>query len=96
VTFMMDCEPNQITFHIQDRGIGIPKEEQSRLFEAFHRASNTVQIPGTGLGLAIVQQSVELHGGTITFESEEGCGTTFTVIIPQTPLEKAREEDAGL
>jgi PAS domain S-box-containing protein len=88
VTFTVRCEPDQIIFRIQDQGIGIPKDDQKRLFETFHRASNARQIPGTGLGLAIVKQSVELHGGTITFESEEGLGTTFIVIIPQIPVEK--------
>ncbi len=82
VTFTVACEPDQIVFCIQDQGIGIPHNEQVRLFEAFHRASNAKQIPGTGLGLAIVKQSVDLHGGTITFESEEGQGTTFTVTLP--------------
>lgn len=83
VTLNIDCKPNQIILQVQDQGIGIPKEDQKHLFETFHRASNTKQIPGTGLGLAIVKQSVELHGGTITFESEEGHGTTFTITIPQ-------------
>ena len=88
VTFKVSCSPDQITFHIQDQGIGIPEDDHARLFEAFHRASNARQIPGTGLGLTIVKQSVDLHGGTITFKSEEGIGTTFTVILPQTPAEK--------
>jgi PAS domain S-box-containing protein len=85
VTLTAACEPEQIMLRVQDRGIGIPQADQARLFEAFHRASNARQIPGTGLGLAIVKQSVELHGGTITFESQESVGTTFTVILPQTP-----------
>jgi PAS domain S-box-containing protein len=83
VRFEARAEPDTITFDIQDQGIGIPKADQARLFEAFHRASNARHIRGTGLGLAIAQQSVELHGGTITVESEEGVGTTFTVILPQ-------------
>ncbi len=89
VTFSVRREPDQITFEIQDQGIGIPEDDQKRLFETFHRASNARQIPGTGLGLAIVKQSVELHQGTISFESEEGRGTTFTVVIPQSLLEHA-------
>ncbi len=88
VTFTVSCEPDQITFCIQDQGIGIPKEDQAQLFEAFHRASNARQVPGTGLGLAIVKQSVDLHGGTITFTSEEGVGTTFTVSLPQAQIGK--------
>jgi len=85
VRFSVHCDPNQITFRIEDQGIGIPQEEQKRMFEAFHRASNAKHLPGTGLGLAIVKQSVELHGGTVAFESTEGVGTTFTVVIPQVP-----------
>jgi signal transduction histidine kinase len=80
--------PDHITFHIQDQGIGIPEVDQGRLFEAFHRASNANQVPGTGLGLAIVKQSVERHGGTITFTSKEGIGTTFSVTLPTMPIEK--------
>jgi signal transduction histidine kinase len=83
VMFTIQCSPDQVKFRIQDRGIGIPEADQKRLFETFHRAGNARHLPGTGLGLAIVKQSVELHGGTITFESDEGVGTAFTVIIPQ-------------
>jgi signal transduction histidine kinase len=88
VTFTAHCEPDQITFRIQDQGIGIPEADQARLFETFHRASNARKMPGTGLGLAIVKQSVEMHGGTVTFESEEGLGTTFTVTLPVIRPEK--------
>ncbi len=77
------CEPDHTVFHVQDHGIGIPEKDQERLFEAFHRAGNASHIPGTGLGLAIVKQSVELHGGTVTYESREGVGTEFTVVLPQ-------------
>ena len=83
VIFTVHCAPDQIIFRVQDHGIGIPDDDQKRLFEAFHRASNARQLPGTGLGLAIVKQSVDLHGGTITFESQEGVGTTFIVTLPQ-------------
>ncbi|MCA0458011.1 MAG: PAS domain S-box protein [Chloroflexi bacterium] len=72
----------QIVFRVEDFGIGIPKADQVRLFETFHRASNARHIRGTGLGLAIVNQSVEIHGGTIEFTSEEGHGTMFMVTLP--------------
>lgn len=88
VTFTVDCQPEQLVFRIQDQGIGIPKADQERLFQAFHRASNTGHVPGTGLGLSIVKQAVELHGGTITFESEEGHGSTFIVTLPVIENEK--------
>lgn len=90
VTFSLVCEPDQIAFRIQDCGIGIPQADQKWLFEAFHRASNAKRFSGTGLGLAIVKQSVDLHGGRITFESQEGVGTTFTVVFPRVPLEKSQ------
>ncbi len=82
VIFKVCKVAEQVIFHIQDQGIGIPKSEQVHIFETFHRASNARHLHGTGLGLAIVKRSVDLHGGTITFESEEGHGTTFIVTIP--------------
>lgn len=84
IVFTVHQEPEQVTFCVRDQGIGIPEADQARLFEPFHRADNVGSCPGTGLGLAIVKQSVDLHGGTITFESREGVGTAFTVSLPQT------------
>ncbi|MBD1937019.1 PAS domain S-box protein [Microcoleus sp. FACHB-68] len=71
-----------VIFRIQDRGIGIPVEDQPRIFESFYRGSNLHNQPGTGLGLAIVKKSVEAHSGQLLLESEVGAGTTFTVILP--------------
>ena len=82
VNFELICQNDWAIFQIQDSGIGIPLEDQERLFESFHRAKNVGNIPGTGLGLAIVKRSVDLHGGKITVKSEVGVGTTFTVTIP--------------
>ncbi|MBZ0299548.1 MAG: GAF domain-containing protein [Anaerolineae bacterium] len=81
-------EPDQVVFHVRDRGIGIPEKDQSRLFEAFHRAENVGTRPGTGLGLAIIKHAVDLHGGSITFESKVNVGTTFTVCIPIREVER--------
>ena len=83
VTIEMGCDDSQVVLRIQDQGIGIPAEDQPRLFEAFHRARNVGPVHGTGLGLAIVKQAVDLHGGTIMFESAVGTGTTFTVALPR-------------
>lgn len=75
--------PDQvITFHIHDAGIGIPQEEQSRLFNPFHRASNVGRIPGTGLGLSIVKDCVELHGGVLNLTSRVGMGTQVMILLP--------------
>ncbi|HEY9602047.1 MAG TPA: ATP-binding protein [Allocoleopsis sp.] len=82
VKFELSCRDSQAIFRIQDEGIGIPEEDQQRLFESFHRAKNVGNVPGTGLGLAIVKNAVDLHGGKISVNSEVGIGTTFTVIIP--------------
>ncbi|MGE5400992.1 MAG: PAS domain S-box protein [Ignavibacteriales bacterium] len=72
----------EVTFKIKDNGIGIPENDQKHMFEYFHRGENTGGTQGTGLGLTIVKRSVELHGGKITFESQENKGTTFHFSIP--------------
>ncbi len=72
---------------IKDQGIGIPQAEQKHLFNRFFRASNVVNVQGTGLGLNIVKQYVDLLGGYIKFESQEGLGTTFEVGIPNRKYE---------
>lgn len=68
-------------FKVQDTGIGIPKEHQSRVFERFYRVdkSRSKSTGGTGLGLAIVKHIVAIHGATIELESEEDKGSCITV-----------------
>ncbi|HEY9876720.1 MAG TPA: ATP-binding protein [Candidatus Obscuribacterales bacterium] len=82
IRFEVMCDRETVRFQIQDRGIGIPPEDQKRLFEPFHRATNVSTISGTGLGLTIVKRSVDLHGGQIDVQSEVGVGTTFRVTLP--------------
>jgi PAS domain S-box-containing protein len=82
VGFEMEATPAALTFLVSDRGIGIPAGDQPRIFESFHRGRNVGNVDGTGLGLAIVKQCVELHGGTVDFESELGRGSTFIVCLP--------------
>jgi signal transduction histidine kinase len=66
-----------------DRGYGIPANDLSHIFERFHRGANVRgRIEGAGIGLAGAKQIVEQHGGTISAESEEGVGSTFTVELP--------------
>jgi PAS domain S-box-containing protein len=66
-----------------DTGMGIPAEEQDRLFHRFYRGSNAQgKIAGTGLGLMICRSIVELHGGAISLKSAEGQGTTIRIAIP--------------
>jgi PAS domain S-box-containing protein len=69
---------------VSDTGIGIKKEDLSRIFDKFYRVKTveTRQIVGTGLGLSIVKSIVDAHLGSISVESEEGGGTTFAVFLP--------------
>jgi len=73
----------ELLFEVRDTGIGIPAEEQNKLFTEFFRARNAKQLAevGTGLGLAIVKATVDQHGGRIEVESGEGQGTTFRVYL---------------
>ncbi|MDZ8237071.1 MAG: PAS domain-containing sensor histidine kinase [Nostoc sp. ChiQUE01a] len=82
INFSVGNTSNGAIFEIQDFGIGIPTTDIEHIFEPFHRASNTDNIPGLGLGLSIVKKAVDLHGGEITVESAINAGTTFTVIVP--------------
>jgi PAS domain S-box-containing protein len=86
VTFSLERREEKAAIEIQDRGIGIPPEDQPRMFESFQRASNVENRPGTGLGLAIVKKAVELHGGEISLRSAIGSGTRFTVVLPLRPV----------
>jgi len=71
-----------VEVQIKDYGIGIPEKDQNNLFESFSRASNVGDIEGTGLGLVIVKQFIEMHGGTISFDSKVGKGTNFKILLP--------------
>jgi len=82
VVFEIRTEGRQAVCVVRDRGIGIPQEDQERLFQAFHRGANVRDVPGTGLGLTIVKRCVELHGGALHLESQPGKGTTVTVSLP--------------
>ena len=66
---------------VQDFGIGIPTEDQGKLFSTFFRAGNTGAINGSGLGLTIVDYAVSLHGGQIEFTSAVNAGTTFRILL---------------
>jgi len=84
IQFEVIFQDESVIFEIKDQGIGIPSEDQKKLFESFYRAKNVGKIPGTGLGLAIVKQAVDIHGGKIMVASEVGVGTTIRVKIPLT------------
>lgn len=79
-------EGDTLIFSVTDEGIGIPKDDQAHIFEPMYRAKNIPPAQhGGGLGLTIAHQCVTLHHGTIEFESQEGIGSVFRVIIPYLP-----------
>lgn len=71
---------------VRDNGIGIPEADRPRLFRRFERGSNTGGISGTGLGLHIVKEIAQGHGGSVSFESEIGRGTTFWLHLLKEPV----------
>jgi len=78
----VEINDNKINIKIKDHGIGIPDDDQSKLFNTFFRASNTNGIEGTGLGLYIVKTFTEKNSGSIKLESKLGVGTTVTLFFP--------------
>ena len=89
VTIRMDYrmrEDGMVQICVADNGIGIAKADQRYVFDKFYRSESAKDkaIPGIGLGLSYVKLLVEAHGGSISLDSTEGEGTTFTILIPQT------------
>ena len=82
IHFRLVSSPTQITFQVQDEGIGILPEDLADLYSPFSRGSNAGNALGSGLGLTVVKRCVELHKGRIFVESAIDKGTTFTVVLP--------------
>ncbi|MBR4992554.1 MAG: HAMP domain-containing protein [Clostridia bacterium] len=91
ITITGGTEGETVFLRVEDTGIGVPKEDQKRLFERFYRVdkARSRESGGTGLGLAIAKQIVESHGGSIGFESEFGKGSAFTLFLPRMKDEAA-------
>ena len=75
----------EVKIIVEDRGIGIAKKHQPRLFERFYRVdkARSRNLGGTGLGLAIVKHIAQAHGGNVTVESTLGAGSVFTIHLPK-------------
>ncbi|SFW85294.1 PAS domain-containing sensor histidine kinase [Chitinophaga sancti] len=85
VYLFSECTGTKVEIRVVDHGIGIPAEAQANIFDRFFRAANSASIQGTGLGLSIIASYVKLLKGSITFESEEGKGTTFILTFANKP-----------
>ncbi|MCB4757397.1 MAG: GAF domain-containing protein [Elusimicrobia bacterium] len=84
VTLCSSREDSAVTVQVRDNGIGIPSEEQEKIFQKFYQIENsfTGQVPGAGLGLSLCKKVVEDMGGTISVQSEIGKGSCFSVRFP--------------
>ena len=84
ITISADRRDDAVVIRVVDTGMGIPPDEQERIFERFFRSSSAkrLAVPGTGLGLSITRTIIEKHGGTISVASSLGEGTAFTVTLP--------------
>jgi signal transduction histidine kinase len=92
ITLRAQRQDAGMVIEVQDTGIGIAREEQGRLFKPYSRLNSDRQRhPGLGLGLALAKQVVELHGGKIWVESEQGKGSTFSFSLPQRAVKQTRE-----
>lgn len=78
----INLQKNSLLITIKDFGIGIPDNQKQNIFQTFFRASNARRIKGTGLGLFIVRSFIELHDGTVSFNSIENEGSQFIITFP--------------
>ena len=84
IYFQTGIREGEVQLKVEDKGIGIPEEDQMHLFSPFFRAGNVSDIQGTGLGLNIVKRYIDIMGGTLELKSRLGEGTIFTAIFPKT------------
>lgn len=83
VALSLSCHSHEIILQVTDQGIGIPRADLDRLYEAFYRGTNVGSIAGTGLGLSVVNACLQLHQGNLSCDSQLGEGTTFKITLPR-------------
>jgi signal transduction histidine kinase len=93
VTLAARRTAERIALIVADTGVGVPREDQARIFEKFERGSPNARHSGPGLGLSLVKSFIELHGGTVEMDSRPGTGTTVTCylnVLPAAAIPEAR------
>ncbi|HKW52761.1 MAG TPA: ATP-binding protein, partial [Stellaceae bacterium] len=97
VTLAARRTAERIALIVADTGVGVPREDQARIFEKFERGSPNARHSGPGLGLSLVKSFIELHGGTVEMDSRPGTGTTVTcyLAIPAAPAVAEARRSAG-
>ena len=84
VKVLLNYQDSALEILVEDQGIGVPEDDQTKIFQSFYRGSNVGNISGTGVGLSIVSEFVNLHKGKIKLQSEVGHGSTFIITLPKT------------
>jgi signal transduction histidine kinase len=79
-------DDGEVTLVVADNGVGIPSEDQARVFEKFERGNPQARQSGAGLGLSLVKSFIELHGGRVEIVSEANKGTTIALYLPADPV----------
>ena len=81
VALRAGADSESVFISVRDEGVGIREEDKPRIFEKFFRGGGDIarEVKGVGLGLSLVQHIVAAHGGSISFDSKEGKGSTFTI-----------------
>ena len=96
VTITTRNDGDDVVISVRDEGIGVAREDLSRIFDRFERVETGIagRIAGTGLGLSIVQEIASLHGGRLWADSELGLGSTFHLAIPTTASRGAEQSSS--
>ena len=91
IRLSLEGRPGEVVVSVEDRGPGIPRDQQEKIFERFHRVGNGLEhdVKGCGLGLSIVRHILEAHGGRVEVESELGAGSVFRLVLPAPEREQA-------
>ena len=89
------CDERYMRIEVEDHGVGIPDEEQSKIFRKYFRASTSSGIAGTGIGLNFAQLVLKEHGGHIEVKSKVGEGSPFTIFLPLRLIPEDQRKDEG-